>query len=123
VTGAGFQGFGSEGARARRDAAKPIDRQQFIALLKQMVDPRGALHFGQQGLEVLVDSDTLQLVPGSPVRIAARPQAAVAAVAATVSQPVATGYRQVVMESGVTPPAPLVNSDGTDWLYSSQTYE
>lgn len=26
-------------------------------------------------------------------------------------------YREVVMESGVTPPTPILNSEGTDWVY------
>ncbi len=34
-------------------------------------------------------------------------------------QPIQSGGGEVLMASGVTPPEPIVSSDGTDWLYSS----
>lgn len=41
------------------------------------LDPASALYPGQQGLQVLVDGETVNLEPGSPIRLAAKPTATV----------------------------------------------
>ena len=40
------------------------------------LDPASALYPGQQGLQVLVDGETMELVAGSPIRLRAIPQEA-----------------------------------------------
>lgn len=82
---------GAAERRARRQT-ETISRQELIALLRSVLDPRGPLAMGHQGLTVNLDESTLRLVTGSPWRISAIPQAAVSAAGTPSFTTTATGY-------------------------------
>lgn len=67
------QGGGWAEDRARRTVGQPVDRAELVRQIRSILNPKGALYMGNLGLEVLIDSDTLELVTGSPVRIKAKP--------------------------------------------------
>lgn len=72
MTGSGFQGFGPEGARARRESRQKLTKADLLEVLRQVIDPRGPIRIDHQGLMVHFDANSLSLIPGSPPRLAAR---------------------------------------------------
>lgn len=63
----GFQGFGSQGARARRSDAQPMDKNELLKVLRELIDPNGPIEVGSKGLSVRL-GEGLEIRDGMVVR-------------------------------------------------------